>query len=91
VFHYFLGIQVTRTRDSLILYQENYASEILEKVGMIKCKLVQTPLVTLEKLSTNNGTSFSNEDATRYRGIMGGLQYLTLTCPDVSFAVNKAC
>jgi hypothetical protein len=29
VLHYFLGMQVSRTRDSLVLSQEKYASEIL--------------------------------------------------------------
>jgi hypothetical protein len=58
---------------------------------MVKCKPVRTPLVTSEKLSANGGTSLSDEDATRYRSLVGGLQYLTLTWPVVSFTVNKAC
>jgi histone deacetylase 1/2 len=27
----------------------------------------------------------------RYHGIVGGLQYLTITRPDISFVVNRVC
>jgi hypothetical protein len=76
--HYFLGMQVSRTKDSLVPSQERYASKILQKAGMLKCKPVRTPLVTSEKLSASGGTTLSNEGATWYMSIVGGLQYLTL-------------
>jgi histone deacetylase 1/2 len=44
-----------------------------------------------EKLSVTSGHSLGPEDSTRYRSIVGALQYLTLTRPDVSFSVNKVC
>ena len=37
------------------------------------------------------GNSLGLEDSTRYRSLVGALQYLTLTWPDISFAVNKMC
>jgi hypothetical protein len=37
------------------------------------------------------GEVLSLEDATRYQSIVGALQYLTLTRPDISFSVNKVC
>lgn len=55
------------------------------------CKPVKTPLATTEKLLVTSGTQLGVEDATRYRSIVGALQYLTLTHPDLSFAVNKVC
>lgn len=35
--------------------------------------------------------SLDTVSATRYRSIVDGLQYLTLTRPDLPFAVNKVC
>jgi hypothetical protein len=58
---------------------------------MSSCKPVSTPISTSEKLSAFVGTSMGPNDATNYRSVVGALQYLTLTRPDISFAVNKVC
>jgi hypothetical protein len=44
-----------------------------------------------EKLSIADGAVLSSEDSTRYRSIVGALQYMTLTRPDIAFSVNKVC
>lgn len=36
--HYFLGIEVKRSRGELVLSQERYAHEILQRVNMLACK-----------------------------------------------------
>lgn len=87
--HYFLGIEVNKVRDGIILTQDKYASDLLKKVGMADCKPVSTRLSTSEKLSLHEGTLLGANDATRYRSIVGALQYLTLTRPDIAFSVNK--
>lgn len=56
---------------------------------MAECKPVSTPMCTSEKLLAFNGTLLSASDVTRYRSIVGDLQYLTLTRPDIAFPVNK--
>jgi histone deacetylase 1/2 len=58
---------------------------------MSKCKSSPTPLSATEKLSREDGVLLASGDATRYRSIVGGLQYLTLTRPDLAFSVNKVC
>jgi histone deacetylase 1/2 len=89
--HYFLGIEVSKVQDGIILTQGKYANYILERVGMTLCNHVSSPLCTSEKLSRYEGTALGPKDATNYRSIVGALQYLTLTRPDISFAVNKVC
>lgn len=44
-----------------------------------------------DKLSMYSGDSLSAEDTTRYRSVVGALQYLSLTRPDISFCVNRVC
>jgi histone deacetylase 1/2 len=44
-----------------------------------------------EKLSLTDGEPLGTEDSTNYRSIVGALQYLTLTRPDLAFSVNKVC
>lgn len=78
--HYFLGIE--KVSDGILLTQEKYASDLLKRAGMIACKPVSTPLSTIEKLSAYNGSELGINDATKYRSIVGALQYLTLTRPD---------
>jgi hypothetical protein len=47
-------------------------------MGMFSCKLVRTPMSTSEKLSSHIGDILGLADATNYRSIISGLQYLTL-------------
>jgi histone deacetylase 1/2 len=92
VLHYFLGIEVqSPSSGSLILRQRKYAIELLARAGMLKCSPATTPMASSERLCSADGDILSSEDATQYRSIVGGLQYLTMTRPDLSYVVNKVC
>jgi histone deacetylase 1/2 len=54
--HYFLGMEVTKVRDGIILSQDKYASDLLKRVNMWSCKPVSTPMSTSEKMSAFVGT-----------------------------------
>lgn len=89
---YFLGIKVDSCASvGLLLHQSKYASELILKAGLKDCKACPIPMVTSDKLSRYIGDPLDSAAATRYRSIVGGLQSLTLTWPDISFAVNKVC
>jgi hypothetical protein len=89
--HYFLGIEVHRTSDGIHLSQAKYTTDILNNAGMVSCKGVSTPLPSNSKLSVQDGEPLGLQDATKYQSMVGALQYLTLTRPDISFSVNKVC
>jgi len=90
--HYFLGIEVERkSSGDLLLTQRRYAQDILSRVRMLNCKPVATPMALAEKMIQGDGDLLGPEDSTRYRSVVGALQYITLTRPDLAFAVNKVC
>jgi hypothetical protein len=91
VLSYFLGIEVHHTSTGLILTQRKYISDLLRRTNMLSSKGVPTPMLPTEKLSLDGGEKLSPDDATRYRSVVGALQYLLLTRPDISFSVNRVC
>jgi histone deacetylase 1/2 len=48
-------------------------------------------MCSVEKLSREVGRLLDEDGIFQYRSTVGSLQYLTLTRPDLSFAVNKVC
>jgi histone deacetylase 1/2 len=89
--HYFLGIEVKRSSKGLLLSQQRYATDVIKCANMEKSKPVDTPISTTGNLSLADGVRLGPVDSTRYRSMVGALQYFTLTRPDISFAVNKVC
>ncbi|XP_047335705.1 uncharacterized mitochondrial protein AtMg00810-like [Impatiens glandulifera] len=87
--HYFLGMEATRTKDGLFLSQSKYIDDILTRADMIQAKPLHTPVSAGSSLSKHDGDPLS--DPFLYRSIVGALQYLTLTRPELAFAVNRAC
>lgn len=85
--NYFLGFEVKRNDKGLLLTQSKYAQDLLEKAGMADSKPCVTPMTAGVKLGKEDSDSFYQPSL--YRSIIGGLQYLTLSRPDLAFSVNK--
>ena len=88
ILSYFLGIEVHHTSNGLVLTQHKYIQDLLSRTNMLTTKCVPTPMLPSEKL-LDGGEKLSNEDTTRYRSVVGALQYFSLTRSDISFCVNK--
>lgn len=87
--HFFLGIEAKRTSTALVLTQTKYTLDLLTRTHMQDSKPCPTPLASGSKLSAYDGAPLS--DATEYRSIVGALQCLPLTRPDICYAVNQVC
>ena len=55
VLHYFLGIEVIRTPEGILISQQHYALSMLFKFGMADCKSISTALEKNIKLRPNLG------------------------------------
>ncbi|XP_059306498.1 uncharacterized mitochondrial protein AtMg00810-like [Lycium ferocissimum] len=86
--HYFLGIEVTRCKDGLFLCQRKYALDVLERTKMACARAIHTPFAQKHELYEPQGYPI---DPSGFRSIVSALQYLTLTRPDLSHAVNLLC
>jgi histone deacetylase 1/2 len=83
--------EVATRANELVMTQKKYSLDLLQRAGMLKCKTTTTHMSTTDKITAVDGELLSSANATEYRSIVGGLQYLTITRPDISYAVNRVC
>ncbi|XP_070660445.1 uncharacterized mitochondrial protein AtMg00810-like [Malus domestica] len=87
---YFLGLQVQYKADgSVFVNQSKYNKDLVHKASMESCKPATTPCKPHHQMLHSEGQLLT--DPTSYRSIVGSLQYLTFTRPDIAFAVNIVC
>ena len=84
---YFLGIEATHKSTGLLLTQKRYITDLLHRNNMTNAKAVATPMCSTEQLTLKSGHPL--DDPKQFRAVVGSLQYLSLTRPDISFAVNR--
>jgi len=87
--HFFLGLQITRNESTITVTQTRYLLSLLQKFELAGAKPVSTHIASSTSLTVGEGTLLS--DSTYYRRLVGSLQYLTLTRPDISYAVHNVC
>ena len=84
---YFLGFEITDSTDGLYITQAKYASELLSRAGLTDNKTVDTPVEFNAHLTSSGGKLLSSPSL--YRRLVGSLVYLTVTRPDISYAVHQ--
>uniref|UniRef100_A0A2N9F269 Reverse transcriptase Ty1/copia-type domain-containing protein n=1 Tax=Fagus sylvatica TaxID=28930 RepID=A0A2N9F269_FAGSY len=86
--HYFLSIEVLPFSGGLFLSQQKYARDLIARSSMSGCNPIGTPLAQKHNLRRDDPILV---DATNYHSIVGALQYITLTRPDLTHAINLVC
>ncbi|KAK2979349.1 hypothetical protein RJ640_000686 [Escallonia rubra] len=71
--NYFLGVEMVRRNDGVLLSQSKYIADLLKKYNMHESKGVTTPMCPTTPLNLNDGSSPT--DAKEYRTAIGKLQY----------------
>ena len=84
--HYFLGLEVHQLPKGIVLNQHKYTVDLIDLAGLTSSAPVDTPIELNVKLIKEEGDLLP--DPTAYRQLVGSLIYLTITRPDISFAVN---
>lgn len=85
---YFLGLEVSYTIVGISVTQSKYVKDVLHRFGMAGCKPCNTP-IALSSFNEVGGSLCSTDDGKAYRAMVGALQYLTFTRPDIAFTVSK--
>ncbi|CAM8881042.1 unnamed protein product [Rhodiola kirilowii] len=82
---YFLGVEVSRSKKGIFLSQRKYVLDLLSETGKIGAKPCSTPMIPNLQL-TKSGELF--DDPERYRRLVGKLNYLRMTRPDIAYPVS---
>ncbi|KAK1430741.1 hypothetical protein QVD17_13699 [Tagetes erecta] len=88
---YFLGIEVIRNEEGIILSQRKYCLDLLQEFGLLGAKPVSNPIeqniIITDKLNSGKDDA-ELDNITEYQKLIGKLIYLTLTRPDISYTVS---
>ncbi|XP_059301839.1 uncharacterized mitochondrial protein AtMg00810-like [Lycium ferocissimum] len=84
--HYFLGLEIIKQPTGILVSQHKFTSDLLAEFHCSTVTPVVSPLELYRKLSAESGDPCP--DPSLYRKLVGKLNFLQHTRPDISFAVQ---
>ena len=82
--HYFLGMEIARSKKGISVSQRKYILDLLTETGMLGCKPSETPIISGSRIEETG----EPVDKERYQRLVGKFIYLSHTRPDIAFAVS---
>jgi hypothetical protein len=82
---FFLAIQVKQMKQGMLIHQAKYTKDLMKKFNMAELKPVSTPMSMTMTLDPDENSEAV--DQREYRSMISSLMYLTVTQPDIQFAV----
>lgn len=84
---YFLGLEIAKSPKGIHLCQRKYTLQLVSDTGFTSAK--PQPLLMDPGIHLNDHDGEPLEDPSCYRRFIGRLMYLTVSRPDITYAVNR--
>ena len=86
----FLGRRITNKGDNFeITLNDNYITDILKEANLLKATPAVTPGATTTTTTPEQEELLDKDEHAQYRRVVGKLQWLSYTRPDLSYAVKE--
>ena len=83
-----MGLEISVNEKGTLVSQRKYALQLVTDFGYIGCKIVKTPMEDNSKLPQEEDENLKYVIV--YMRLIRKLLYLTITRPDMSYAINRS-